>query len=1638
MFFAYKKTEMRWFSLFALVLCFLAGERCYGQTLITYQETGGRSQRINLVVVAEAYTAGELTSGKFVTDMNNLIDYMFTIEPYKSYKPFFNVYGLSVASAQSGADDPNRGITRNTYFDARFYPAPLQRLLVVDTSKVFTAVNAVVPEQDIVMVVVNDATYGGSGGSLAVTSTNALAPDIAIHEIGHSFGLLADEYDYAGSVSREAANTTQETNRTLIRWRHWINANTPVPTDETPPYGNGLVGLFEGAAYQTSGWYRPTLSSAMKDLGVPFYAVNEEALVLQMYNRVGTIMSTTPTSSTPVTISVPKQMTSFQASGPSPTAGVTALDVTWKLDGVAIAGANGRTYQLDPDAVGNGVHTLSVEISDPTPKVRSDPLNLLSESRTWNITITNQGPAAPSALVATALPDGHVRLNWVDESADESGFVVERRIGAGAYIEAGRVGADLTEFLDTGTTLGRSTSYTVRGIASGPYGNFGSASNKATVIPQVAPDVVTDPDSQNILEGSTVIFSVVATGTQIGYQWRKNDVNIAGATSSTYKITGVKSSHAGSYDCVVKNLVGTDISADAMLVVDTAPKITQQPVSQTVLEDQPTVFSVSAIGSGIISYQWRFQGDDIIGANGPQYLLGAASPEDVGNYDCVLQNAFGSVISSAVSLKVLSPPNVQVQPVPLSVNRGAPATFSINAAGAAPLTYQWRRGGLAIPGATKSSLTLSSVKDSDEAEYDCVVTNVYGTVASNKVALSLAMTSAKQTDYRLVGDTPGVGKWLWAQRLGDAGVNDEASALTFASAQLVVGGFGLPPGSVLGSAEARWTAGFNPANGQRVWTGLPGSGKGVARLTALTGGGILYGGLDPLTGLHFDSSTAAGVNWTHSLPFSSESSLFITHGPLGGTLLGTVTPLASAATSSLRLVDSSGANIWSRSIQSIYLGFATVRETKINDILGLHTGSVIVCGEVSGPTHGSISDMVALTFTNTSGTPATVVNMSGQVNAGFVAIYDSSGNVQWVATGELGFTDVELSGDSMWLAGKGECILSRRFLADGAEVSRVSLGTSEIVSLASCPNGDVAVLARASSAGQTLGSYEATKPCLIASRVSSTGRVRWVLPVLGSFSEQAAAKGRITAGEDGSLYVAATFGQEVAPVPTEFFGLKPFPMTGQKEDGFVAAINEGLRFTEMPQPQMVDVGQPLSLRVRTNITAGVRFQWFKDGKVVSGATASEFNLPSATLVNGGSYSCKATKGSLVLESAKVAVNVLDLTPRTLKAPLGKILDLAAGVSGPGLSFTWWRTGIRVFNANGFANSTTRVLRITSIGPTFADTYVCRVESLVGTRDITLTSEVLLAPVITSPGTVETIVSGEVDIVIAATDPGSFKISNLPSGLKYDAKSGRIYGAPNLAGDRVVTIVATNAAGNTTASFSLEVNDLPPHTKGGHYGVLSGKKSWLSGLDGAVQLDVSATGAVSGNFRSALGRISLTGRVVANAVSSTWTYEFRKTRDGKAAIIVEASSADSVSQLFTGRVFEEPSPGDASPVTGHRVVWSSTSPALDAQGTYVGTTSTTAGMTGIPPLGIGTFKTGVVGKTGICSWSGRLPDGVAISGACGLSPTSTFDAWQLLYSNQGRISGPLSITSPQLFGALLMNRNSFWSDAPVSVTATKQP
>jgi hypothetical protein len=212
---------------------------------------------------------------------------------------------------------------------------------------------------------------------------------------------LADEYSsaYPGYVPTEKPNATTQTSRALIRWTLWIDASTPLPTPQTSTYAQ-VVGLFEGAEYQTTGWYRPKLDCKMNHLGIDFCQVCSEQIVKSAFQRLQMIESFTPVP-TNLTITSP-QVVSFGLRALQPA--THNLVYQWFTNGTAVAGASNTTFDLLPQSLGNGSYSLCGAAWDATSLVRNDPSHLLSNSVTWslNISLRQLSLTSPRATAGSA------------------------------------------------------------------------------------------------------------------------------------------------------------------------------------------------------------------------------------------------------------------------------------------------------------------------------------------------------------------------------------------------------------------------------------------------------------------------------------------------------------------------------------------------------------------------------------------------------------------------------------------------------------------------------------------------------------------------------------------------------------------------------------------------------------------------------------------------------------------------------------------------------------------------------------------------------------------------------------------------------------------------------------------------------------------------------------------------------------------------------------------------------------------------------------------------------------------------------------------------------------------------------------
>src|SRR3984893_9233640 len=370
-------------AVWSLLLLMLITARVEAEPFETIINNGSPQNRLDIAVLGDGYTAGELQ--KYKNDVQSFMQGFFAQEPFKEYQYYFNVHRIDVTSSQSGADHPERGVFVSTALDATYNCQNIQRLICINSSKLFTIISntALAPDQfDLALVIVNDDEYGGSGGSVAVASTNAAAVELILHEEGHTLGLLGDEYAGGGpacnTIEPSWPNVTAQTQRSLIKWNHWIDSNTPLPTTSTAP---GVPGLYQGAGYCDFGLYRPTYNSKMRNLLLPFEQINVEQLIKRIHNFVSPLDSSTPAVSNLTLTQGQTQV--FSVSTPVPFTHV--LRVTWSVDGQQQA--VGPAFTLDSQTLSPGNHSLSAVVSDPTVAVRSDPNHLLMADRSWGIQV---------------------------------------------------------------------------------------------------------------------------------------------------------------------------------------------------------------------------------------------------------------------------------------------------------------------------------------------------------------------------------------------------------------------------------------------------------------------------------------------------------------------------------------------------------------------------------------------------------------------------------------------------------------------------------------------------------------------------------------------------------------------------------------------------------------------------------------------------------------------------------------------------------------------------------------------------------------------------------------------------------------------------------------------------------------------------------------------------------------------------------------------------------------------------------------------------------------------------------------------------------------------------------------------------
>ncbi|MFH0903339.1 MAG: M64 family metallopeptidase, partial [Pseudomonadota bacterium] len=410
-------------------------------TVETVLDNGPSSNRFDLVLVGDGFTAGQ--QGGLTTAANDFAASFFLEEPFKTYKTFYNVHVVHVVSNETGADKqdavtdgdcPTATFVADTYLDGTFCTSNMQRLLTANPGKLYEVLDRDFPDWDKAMVIVNSTRYGGSGGLVPVTSLHSTWIEGATHELGHTLGSLADEYESCYPSFPQGANTyniTVETSRDRIPWKDWIDPAMPVPTSYHENC-NGIakgscgstsynsqtyycdtasgapqtyfdlysssIGTWEGGRYLHTDNFRPTINCMMRSLSQPFCPICRERMILSTYGEVDHVDSYDPGVQYVDANREDVQTFSLVA---IPKAG-SGYAIEWRVDGAASASA-GSTFALVAANYSNGLHTVTVQSHDETLMVRTDPSTLLTETRTWTVFVC---PADKCCVGGIVFSDG--------------------------------------------------------------------------------------------------------------------------------------------------------------------------------------------------------------------------------------------------------------------------------------------------------------------------------------------------------------------------------------------------------------------------------------------------------------------------------------------------------------------------------------------------------------------------------------------------------------------------------------------------------------------------------------------------------------------------------------------------------------------------------------------------------------------------------------------------------------------------------------------------------------------------------------------------------------------------------------------------------------------------------------------------------------------------------------------------------------------------------------------------------------------------------------------------------------------------------------------------------------------------------
>ena len=310
------------------------------------------------------------------------------------------------------------------------------------------------------------------------------------------------------------------------------------------------------------------------------------------------------------------------------------LSFQWKKNGTSISGANDSTYTVSNVTAANaGSYTVVVSSScqaDATSN--SATVNVMQATVITSQPVSSNTCLGQSAAFSITADGQNLSYQWfLDNQMIPGATGAQHVISAAALTDAGAYYCEVSSLC----------------------GKIKSAVVQLRINNQ--PVITTQPANAAVCETQTATFTMAATGLENNYDWYLNEVKLTVPSSNSLVIENVNSSNAGNYHCIVYNTCGEPQRTETViLTVNSKPSITVQPLNKSVTVGDMVEFNVTAL-NGTLSYQWRKDGVNIIGAIAAKYTIAQSAKTDAGDYDCVVKNSCGETTTAKAKLIVDDP-----------------------------------------------------------------------------------------------------------------------------------------------------------------------------------------------------------------------------------------------------------------------------------------------------------------------------------------------------------------------------------------------------------------------------------------------------------------------------------------------------------------------------------------------------------------------------------------------------------------------------------------------------------------------------------------------------------------------------------------------------------------------------------------------------------------------------------------------------------------------------------------------------------------------------------------------------------------------------------------------------------------------